>query len=1132
MANGHYAENKMMSNAINVLTDMSSNSFVIIKANKDELEPFIELDTKMKFVYQNNIINIPTYSIENMYNDYKKLLNTDLLVMLGRDEESFRKMFNEYVSLNQKFMPFSKKEIVNYIATYANTRNELVLPPNIYKKESLDKIIGLENVKEKMKEFEKYMLFQIQAKANEINIASSNMHMIFTGNPGTGKTTVARIMAKMLYDLGVVQENKLIEVERKDLVAEYIGQTAIKTAEVIDRAMGGVLFIDEAYTLANGSNKDYGHEAVATLIKAMEDHKDKLVVIFAGYKNEMKKFTDMNPGIASRIGYTFDFPDYSVEELMQIFYLKLNNCGLSYEEDINLPLRKLCEYYSKRKNFGNGRFIDKVIQETLMNHAIGETDDIKLVRANEIPTIEELNQNEYTNQNSKTAEEMLENLIGMKDIKKQLRQFKEYAAFTKKAEKENLKIPNVNMHMIFTGNPGTGKTTVARIIAKMLFDMEIIHENKLIEVERKDLVGQHTGETAVKTTEIIEKAMGGVLFIDEAYSLASGSENDFGYEAVATLIKAMEDYKGYFVVIFAGYQKEMKKFLDMNSGIASRIGYTFNFDDYSVKELMEMFYSKMKKYGFILGREVEIPLKRVCDYFSKRKNFGNGRFVDKVIQGTLTKHAHAQSENIKLITEGDIPTIEELNQNLSKNGENTVEEMLSKIVGMEELKKEILSFGNYISFVRDAERHKIKIPDFNMHMIFTGNPGTGKTTVARIIAKMLFDLEVIHENKLVEVERKDLVAGYVGQTALKTTEVIERAMGGVLFIDEAYSLTQGKGSQYDFGAEALATLIKAMEDHKGELIVIFAGYKAEMRAFIETNPGIASRIGYTFNFEDYNDKELTEIFRRKILATGIEIDDKVLEEVKAIMKYFYKVQNIGNGRFVDKVISKTLLKHSENHVKKQDDTQDDENSVIHIEVDDLPTIQELTKTLLDGNNMIDPSKINPEDLRKTAIHEIGHATVGFLLMNNRIKKITCTAEGFGALGYVESESSTTSYTQSKKELLNRIQMLLAGIGAEEVFLGFYKNGGSSDLEKATNIARRIITQYGMSDLGLAHVSSNNTEVEKIIYEEENKILKKCFDDVKQVIRNNKEKMERAVEYLLEHGEITEEEFVKSLNDEQ
>ena len=534
----------------------------------------------------------------------------------------------------------------------------------------LDGLIGLESVKAEIHKLVNYTKVMQARRKQGLKVPTLSYHMVFTGNPGTGKTTVARILGDIYRELGILKSGHLVETDRSGLVGRYVGETAQKTNALIDSALDGVLFIDEAYALAGGGSSDYGQEAIATLLKRMEDDRDRLIVVVAGYSKEMRKFLDANSGMRSRFNRYIDFPDYTAEELAKMFAMRAKKNQFIMSPDLEDGLPKLMRRVTRHRDpgFGNGRYVRNLFEaaverqanrlaevsnptrEQLMTLTLADVDPQGVARAQKDQPLEEI-----------LGE--LDGLIGMKSVKAEVRKMTEFCQIAREREKAGMKNANISYHMVFTGNPGTGKTTVARIMARIFKALGILEKGHLVEVDRADLVAEYVGQTAVKTNRVIDRALGGVLFIDEAYTLVSGGANDFGQEAIATLLKRMEDDRDRLIVIVAGYPNEMKKFIDANPGLNSRFTRYISFPDYSTAELAAMFRMYAKKNHYILSPEMDRYLNAAIAHLTRNRdrNFGNGRFVrnlfEKAVErqaGRLTRMKERTPEMLKTLELSDI----------------------------------------------------------------------------------------------------------------------------------------------------------------------------------------------------------------------------------------------------------------------------------------------------------------------------------------------------------------------------------------------------------------------------------------------------------------------------------------------
>lgn len=509
----------------------------------------------------------------------------------------------------------------------------------------LDKMPGMSQIKEKMKDIIECAQLQKLREEQGLPKVEISRHLVLQGPPGSGKTTVGRLLGQIYYDLGITKNPQIIEVDRGDLVGSVIGETALKTKKAVEAARGGILFIDEAYTLSKGDGNDFGQEAIDTLLKCMEDHKDDLIVIVAGYTELMSKFINSNPGLKSRFKTCIDFKDYTAEELYQIFLLLCQKHGMTIETTALEDLKKHFEKMAKNKglNFGNGREVRNYFENTVIAH---QAHRIAMMKE---PSKEELSCIKYSDFNfdqqdvrtgiTEEALNELSQMVGLKRVKEEVNTLLSLAQNRKQREENGYAAEaiNINMHMVFQGNPGSGKTTVARIISKFLNSIGFINEDKVVEVSSPDLIAGYTGQTAMKTRDVIINAMGGVLFIDEAYALNS-TAGGFGDEAIAVLLKYMEDYHENLVVIVAGYEDEMEKFLNSNSGLRSRFPNVIHFEDYTADELLQIFELLCHKKQYAMTSEAKQLLHSFIK--SHKSEFrGNGRDVRNLFEKVQKKQA-------------------------------------------------------------------------------------------------------------------------------------------------------------------------------------------------------------------------------------------------------------------------------------------------------------------------------------------------------------------------------------------------------------------------------------------------------------------------------------------------------------
>lgn len=774
----------------------------------------------------------------------------------------------------------------------------------------LDNYIGLQSVKDEIRA----IIRNIKTKKEKgVKDKLLKDHYLFTGNPGTGKTTFARKFGEVLNAIGALPTGQFVEISGKDFIGQFVGDSEANVKNYVNKAMGGILFIDEAYALngGKGNGGSYGMDAVNTLLNLLENRKGEFVCIMAGYTKEMGEFVRMNPGIPSRCNVTIEFPDYSARELEQLFrmYLARNdehtNFTLEPKAEEMLP-KVFDKMYLKRSDtFGNAREVRNLFDLAVKRHRLRGAQDDVLSYADIVgeDATEEISVEDIMKE--------LDGFVGMNSVKDAIRRIaKEISVQKQLIEMGEAAEGLTKYNFVLTGNPGTGKTTVARTFGKIFKALGVTSTDRVTEKVPKDIISKYVNESDKLMDAAINEAMGGVLFLDEAYDLepmdaAGQSTSSEGKKAVQTLLTRMENEAGKFVVILAGYKGKMQTFMNSNDGLRSRFSHFIHIDDYTPEELLEIYErgAKAKKYGFSLANE-EVRMKALNMFRNmvamKDDKFANAReAMNKVAQTKTNINNRIASvpfdqwtdEILHTAYSEDIPYEEP-----EKVSVDECLEELNQLIGLEGVKTSLTKLAHTINNEIESAKLENRRPEIPLgHYLFLGNPGTGKTTVARLMGKILYSMGALPTPNVVEVGKANLTGRYLGDTEAITSHVIDTAMGGILFIDEAYQLADGY-----YGKTALETLVARLENDRGKFVCIAAGYSYEMQAFIAENSGFESRFPERNRiiFEDYTPDELFQIFMIHARKGGYSLDPMAENAVrgKLTMLYNNRGRSFGNGR--------------------------------------------------------------------------------------------------------------------------------------------------------------------------------------------------------------------------------------------
>ncbi|TDC91007.1 AAA family ATPase [Actinomadura sp. 7K507] len=758
------------------------------------------------------------------------------------------------------------------------------------------------------------------------------VRLLIAGPEGTGKGTAAEAVERLLAEGGAVREAMWIsdQVFASLGVSDAVLWLQSRVRDCLEARM--LLVVDDLEKLA--AHERCGAAAVEELRRLMARSPSLSVVALCRPGGDRRLF-DANPALvrAFDVARTRDFGE---DHFAELFTLAVVRRGARVEPGVAAAAATMLRRTPPLLNLRGARLVEHMAGEAVAaavrraeeahEEADGEQPDAAALPGPLEVTAADVPQRLVPGRSADTdplAE--LAACAGIEPAKREVDALVAEAKAARLRREAGMTARARPRHLVFIGNPGTGKRKVAGILGRLYAELGVLSSGHLVEVERADLLGEYASESVLRVRRAVEQAHGGVLVVRDAHALVSAAADAArGREVLDVLVTGVQAHSEDLVVVLTGPEAELNGLLKSHPGLAAFFPRTVRFPDLTEDELVEVFAAKAADAGFELAAGVLQKVRGLAEAAPRERGFGNARAMINLLDRAVAMQGR------RVLADGIVDETESLDEILLEDVPETLTRArddvpgdplaeIDRLIGLADIKREVSSLVAEVRAEQLRRDAKLSPASPSRHMVFMGNPGTAKTTIARLIAAVYARLGLLSSGHLVEVTRADLVAEFVGQTAPRVRGAVERALGGVLFVDEAYALSSSGGDRRDFGHEAIAELLRLMEEHRGDLVVIVAGYDAEMEGFLKANPGLRSRFPKVLRFPDYSDDELVTIFESMAAEAGFALASGTLDAVRRLVAAQPRGSSFGNARLVRNLLEAAISRQARRITAEDDE---------------------------------------------------------------------------------------------------------------------------------------------------------------------------------------------------------------------